>query len=248
MDIRKFFKPMKPTIVTAPKKQRKSNHPPLFSREKIQNIHINNKHLAFGYIRELSMYSSYQSTDSPQLINYLCLLFLNETEDTWDAKHTHKSIQISDNTIRRTTSHGYKSAFLQNWASSGIHIWRFKYFKVGYWDVIGIWKANKTPTLHRDLFGARDPAKPHSFGLICSSSKPRNNSDSDYCNVAIKPHDVIEMKLDVTSLTLSYSVNNAECNVKKIDNATYRAAVSLSNVDNSIQLLSYQRIYGNNNT
>eukprot|EP01084_Bolivina_argentea_P104281 186736_1 len=216
----------------------------LFSRTNIGAVHQNNKDLVLGYIKEL-LKSNIENI--PQLINYLCLLFLNETKDEWEPKNTHHSITINknDNSVIRKSCHGYKSAYLSNIISCGIHIWKFKFIQKGYNDCIGIHKENKKLTVSFDMcFRGKGYASSFSATLPVKID-PLFRKDIRTMFVYKQVNvEIIEMKVDLKRLTVSYSIDGGNYfKAFNIDKGKYRAGVTLSTKHSQASLLSYQHIY-----
>lgn len=218
--------------------------PSLFCRDRIKSIHRNNKLLVFGFIRE---HDKVTNQNTPQLANYLCLLFMVETDDQWstDSKCKHHSIKINGKTAKRMTEYGYKSAYLSNRVSSGIHIWTFKYVNIGYYDKIGIHSTTDKLTVGFDLDSGHDA---YAFAFGGGSLKEREilryGSGGGIAGYYNRNGDIIEMTLNFNQLSLSYRVNEVYCFRKSIKKGTYVAGMTFSDKDVEVELMSYQRVEG----
>lgn len=192
----------------------------------------------------LQILRTLQYKNLPQLIVYLCIKFFNPT-DTWSRKLCHPTIQIDDlNVVRRQKPFGYKSVFLQNVASSGIHIWKFQInFSIypGYDFIeIGIEHAFSNHS-HTMNFGL-------SYRHKREFRKTYWEEFPNYCKNKFTEDDhfIVEMRLNLITQTISF-YKNLQCLSKMaIHKVKYRAAVTLSGYNlqhpQSVQLLSYQKI------
>lgn len=108
----------------------------------LNEIPQRNKDLAFGYVKECDKENK---TSIPNMIKYICLIYLNQNKDKFDSKNAHKEIRINGDTIE-TTTYDIISSLLENVVNVGIHIWRFKcnsrcYRTFDDCDTIGITKC-----------------------------------------------------------------------------------------------------------
>eukprot|EP01084_Bolivina_argentea_P044122 81231_1 len=199
------------------------------------DIPQNTKYLIFGYHRRLISHF-------PQLIPYLVSNYFIATNDKWDQNNTDKSIVINGNSIKRATTFGYKSSCLSNICLNGIHIWKFKVILAGVFDSIGIYKTS-TDTKFDTKHDIRDSKHSYAVNYINTQNK-RYVHNEIFC----RPNDIIELKLSYKELTLSYSKKSNEndrtsyIKAFDIEPAHYRVAVSLSNKNAQIELLSYRHI------
>ena len=110
-----------------------------FAASKLQEVPQRNKDLVFGYIRECEQ--EQEKDIAIDMIKYLCLIYLNETEDAFDKEHTNPGIEITGNTIHAT---GWKfNCYMKNIVNQGIHRWKFKCNVPDSNDLIGIRRANE---------------------------------------------------------------------------------------------------------
>ena len=65
-------------------------------QSKLKQIPLRNKDVAFGYVRESEKANK---TSVPEMIKYLCLLFLNSNKDKCDPDHTSTHLKIEEHSI-----------------------------------------------------------------------------------------------------------------------------------------------------
>ena len=215
----------------------------------LSQIPQRNKDLAFGYTRESEKCNK---VSIPDMIKYLCLIYLNQNKDTFDPNHTHKDIKIDENCIRSTsTNYVTVSCYLMNIVKQGIHIWKFKCNNPctdsEEADMIGI-VSNHEPylTLHEyfDYYagGANDA---YGFAMDGRLNNPETGVGwGGAYGVECKIGDIIEMRIDFKAETLSYKINEKDYGVAfEIQNEEYRAAITLFDMKSCYTLISYQHIY-----
>ena len=114
-------------------------------QSKLEQIHPRNRDLAFGYVRNCE---NQNKASIPEMIKYLCLLFLNSNKDKFDPDNTSKSLRIEHNSVSQTDCAHREYAvntFLFNEVTKRVHVWKFKCNYSGdrpQFDQIGIWKVN----------------------------------------------------------------------------------------------------------
>lgn len=207
-----------------------------------KNIPAFNKRLVFGYISQT--FKDQIMSNLPQLILHICLNYFNPCKDEWDI--VHWDLIVKGTKISRKTSFGYKSAFLKNVVSSGIHIWNFKLIQPGYRDLIGIEPVKLKMETRYDLSVWKERRKTYFRGFSSSV----NNSGDCLCIQSrkfpccyVKCNDVIKMKLNFDTLTLLFFKNDVFVDQQKVHAANYKAGVSLSDKNVRIELIHYQHVY-----
>ena len=111
-------------------------------KSKLSQIPERNKDLAFGYVKQCEQTNK---TSIPEMIKYLCLVYLNQNKDKIDLQRSHQDfkmdgdqLQIKKKICRRA------NAYFENIAWKGIHIWKFKLVNISFSDLIGIVDVNLT--------------------------------------------------------------------------------------------------------
>ena len=169
----------------------------------------------------------------PPLLVHLCWLFLNVIDDKWSASLLHNSININGTVIQRINRRGYKSAFLENVVSCGIHVWTFR-VTGGSFVELGIQSTNLSVDKTID------------FGLSYESITrktywqrffPVSRFGSRYR--VKRGLFLIEMKLNFNKMTLSFCVNDIFRCALNVHSAQYRAVVTLKDFYTEVELLSY---------
>eukprot|EP01084_Bolivina_argentea_P054290 99606_1 len=196
--------------------------------------------LTFGFIRccYTSMWiDDYGFSDPldavPQVIIDLLMDFYGhfKLHDTWSIRSLHKDLSIRNNTITYCGNHcNYRSAFLSQLNSSGIHIWRFQINNISKntRHLIGILKVYKNTKFLNGvrvsdglnlkllpLTNTEFLTKPYSGYGYYTGKGVRSNPNrpyefgSDY-GVKCKNGDMITMIVNFDNLTLSYRVNGVD--------------------------------------
>ena len=217
-------------------------------RSKLQQIPQRNKDLAFGYVKENE---KAHKSSIPDMIKYLCLIYLNQNKDLFDAQNTHKHIKIEGNTITPSKI-GSLSSYLRNIVSKGIHVWRIKCgyetnYSIG--DMIGIIQ-NEKPLKLSTYFVTTSKSPAYGFGVAGILNQPCTifTGARNYgCKCTV--NDIVEMKVDFNELTLSFKINeNDYGKAFDIKPGEYRAAITLYSYARSVgnscyTLISYQHTY-----
>eukprot|EP01084_Bolivina_argentea_P081868 148244_1 len=217
------------------------------------------KILTFGYLRENERKNGLEAI--PQSIKYLVTLFAN-SQDGFDLKLTAKELKIDGNTILYGSAYGIGvyNVYLNNIASEGIHIWRFKCEEIGrvrpmsfeggfeQCCLIGIYKVVENDTFDEDEIGIQFIERDlDSYGMY--NDAKISSSDDPFKNKKYgrkwKTGDIVEMNLDLTNKTLRYKINTKQYGrAFKIKEGEYKGALSfMSDRSITLSLLSYQEIY-----
>ena len=193
----------------------------------------------------LQAFHELQYANLPEIILYLCLIFFNPNLDEWNHQNCHSSIQIKGFVVskKRLSSYGYKSVFLKNVSSIGIHVWKF-----------GI------NLQHSSIWIGIEALTCNPENTICYGLCYNEGHGETYCHrfvpwditvfettTSIKSKDIIEMRLNLYQKVLLYHKNGIVVNKQRIFPNKYRAVVTLSGYETSskagVELISYQNIY-----
>ena len=223
-----------------------------FKASKLKQITQQNKDLAFGYLREKE---SENRSNYPQLIKYLALIYSN-AQDQFDPNATHKSLEVHGNCVMSKTRGNAFNAYLKNIVSDGIHIWKFKCHgdRLDDYACIGIVmarydqgnvEANVTQSI--DNFKGDGTCTGYQISMDGNKTNPENTDIWSYdpeFEPRIQDGDIVEMRLDLNKLMLTFKVNDKiKVEIADIENISYRAAISVFKNDTGFTLLSYQDIY-----
>lgn len=221
-------------------------------RSKLQQIPQRNKDLTFGYVKDHEKACSISIT---QMIKYLCLVYLNPNKDKFDPDWSHSNIQIIENKAR-CNKWSYvvnaSTSYLENIASKGVHIWRFKCNEIHGEDQIGIRKIedDSIPALDK-YFDTKSNSNAHESagygfgmnGFLSDPNNPQTWGHLRYLSCNIRNDDIIEIMLDFNELSLCVRVNNNDyIEAFKVENTKYKAVISMAAIDSCYTLLTYQQI------
>ena len=218
---------------------------------KLKEIPQRNIDLAFGYLKQKEQE---HKANYPQLIKYLVLIYSN-AQDKFDPNTTNKDLNIIQHTIRNSWPYEndlVRKSYLENVVSNGIHIWNFEYhvqLNEHAFSQVGIWKTNSgEPNVDEsDIDDTNDNNSCTEYAITMNGHKtnPGNPSSFDKERYPeLKTDDIIEMRLDLNELTLSFKVNGKDhCQFRNIENAEYRAVVALFQAGDGFTLTSYQDSY-----
>ena len=201
----------------------------LLSRSFVHQIPECNKKLVVGYI--LWVFKQIVNNHNlPSIIIQWCLVFFNSTVDHWNPLQVHSSMVINGSKVKRTTSWGYRAAFLTNVVSMGIHVWKFRWSEIGYFDCIGIESIKSVVVLKHGL-----EFKP--------KTRKRLNYFHTFTSKDTVGNDIIDMRINFASCALTIMKNDLIVCQKQIRPGKYKAAVSLSVSRVEVELLAYQHFY-----
>ena len=225
----------------------------------MQQIPRRNKDLAFGYVKQSE--KKHKST-IPDMIKYLCLLFLNSNKDQlmyiihqngyeWTVVSSVKTLLIG---MQITPFFGkcrkHKDSYLK------VQMRTSK--KYLHSDQIGIWKVNYGDPIveigHCFFDGITDiKDKAHTISVGYGLDSRGNLSNPMNAEVAgrefateWKKNDIIEMKLDFNKLELSFKINEKDYGKAfDIEDTKYRAAITFAaqSTKSGYTLISYSEIY-----
>ena len=148
-----------------------------------------------------------------------------------------------DNKVLKKVKWNNSSVHLSNIIDFGVHKWTFKLRKVnqsGSSMTIAIWKTKHEPILNKCLY---NPPKGTAYGwmitgryLICGDTE-----DNPKYGTIVHNDDTIDMILDLNNQTLRYFCNQQDFGIayQNIELTSYRAALSIFQQDDCIELVSY---------
>lgn len=227
----------------------------LLTNLRLSKIPQRNKHLTYGYVRQ------HMSTlNCPQIINVLCLLYVN---DNVDKVSTDTKCKFKGNIIQ--SKGNPEVIYFENKVAKGIHAWTFKVTDTS---------KNSTPNFNNKIIGILGietifQGITESISWIINSmiaiqtlrfeSKLENNDkvvdlkkyklSTKIDNYKIQCGDIIEMNYNIIAKTLLYKINQEpylKINIEKYVKPTlYRAKLTLIEGVKSCQyeLVSYQKTY-----
>ena len=225
-------------------------------QRKLSQIPQRNKDLAFGYVHEKEKQNK---MSVPDMIKYLCLIYLNLNKDEFDPNQSSKKIEINGNSIIRETNadKSIQNVFLKNIASSGIHKWKFKYScdmnTFSKHDYIGVFNMDyKESMIKSDDYFFFIP-KSYNFSGYAIGSKGGGVNQNGFFTKYQRywdSGDEIEMKLDFYQQNLKFKVNGQDFgDALQIDiTKKWKAAISIGGYighgsPKSFTLISYQKTY-----
>ena len=209
------------------------------------------KNLTYGYIRNIKNNQLSHSTIIPDDIVVVCVLFI--TSDQFNVRDMDENIKIERYippivTVEAPIADKPLFVYLDNIVSFGRHIWRFKCLSIsdkseGY-VMIGIqgYDMNNSDS---------------KYGL-CADFCISSVGNSDVWDVLEQNYhyitefgiygedDIIDMIIDFDDGTLEYIINDDDREYLNksfdIDEGSYRAVISMKEMGDSIQLISYKRV------
>ena len=214
----------------------------------IKKIDTRTKHLLYGFIHNtqtlLPTNNAYYNI--PDLIVHLCLMFYY-IKECWDPIWCIDigNFIVNKNEITKKKSlMGYKSAFLSQIVSKGIHHWRFKIIIRGGGNNIdiGICKTSKVNSENANAYFTKTPGDGYAY--ICTQGSLNGYGKQKPLLPLCKQNDIIDMFVDLNTYQISYAINHglkvlAFANIAKDE---YRAAISMCNLEDTIQLLLYEQL------
>ena len=219
-------------------------------RSQLQQIPQRNKDLAFGYVKNCE---EINNNSIPDMIKYLCLIFLNQNKDTFDNinTHDHATINIHGNCVKkraRSTIWNFMdmaNSYLDNIVSKGIHIWQFQCNKPHQFDQIGIRNIDKKELLRvQGQFNqiSHDDSTIIGYAFLLGGHiTPFNIRYGQEC----RKDGIVEMKLDFNDLSLNFKIRGVDFGKAfDIRQGRYRAVVGFLDDYNerNVKLISYQHI------
>ena len=221
-----------------------------FKQSQLQQIPQRNKDLTFGYVRECEKKNN-RTLSIPEMIKYLCLIYINQNKDKFDGNSTCKGIRIEDNSIKKNNLlSSQASSLLTNIVMKGIHIWRFRIdVTTSGYDMIGIRKSDESDSKDLDRWLDWTGKEEVSVGYGFFANRKLSNPDSilglgKSYGRTWQDQDVVEMRLDFNDLSLSFGIDgHSYGKAFDIKPGKYRAGVTLSGTDSCYCLISYQHVY-----
>ena len=220
-------------------------------QSQLNKIPLRNKDLAFGYVRECRRKNK---SSIPQMIKYLCLLYLNVNKDKFDAHHSHKNNIIDGDTVISEEEYGKFNTYFENIVDKHVHIWKIKANSVYTDDMFGIIKVEDSPPRLSGWFDEGDRRLSVGYGMFLGAgglSNPENCLTNGINNWSkpVEEEEIVSMRLDCNKWTLEYAINDTGYSrAFEIDpKYKYRAAFTLERLswfkESSYTIVSYQEIY-----
>eukprot|EP01084_Bolivina_argentea_P066713 121629_1 len=200
-------------------------------KSKLNTVPQRNKAVAFGFCREEEIKWN-DSSNIPQLIKYLCLLYLNQNKDEFVVDGTCKDIDLNGNCITHQPENDFNyniSWYLKNTVQDRKHIWKFKINKFVETSWIGIYDTKFDNEFHRDRFfdysagcGIRTRT---GYGLSFRGTKTNLNHAGcgEATGLIFSKDDIIEIILDFNKMKLYVKMDDKCVELFDIDKGEYRA-------------------------
>lgn len=228
-------------------------------RAKFSKAPKRNKHLSFGYIREIENMGINQT--NPLMIKYLCFAYLNQDEDKFDrVKEGGKGNGIyeksqNDKAIKIKCLSSRGGVWNEIWgltvASQGEHVWTFKIIKFPViWTKIGIESRNEKFGYSLNITKlAADKSQWISNDKCCEDKLNKiNEKTRKYPNQSkhsINDGDTIKMTLNFDRYDLVFEWNDEFFLWEPVEKGQeYRMKIECQTVDYALyELLDYQMKY-----
>lgn len=230
----------------------------LLKRLKLTTIPKRNKYLTNGYVRQ-----HIHTLNCPQIINVLCLLYMN---DNFDQVSNDTTCKFEGNVIQ--SKGNVENVYFENKVTKGIHRWKFKVtdtrktstplnFNNKIIGILGIetiyngiiesicWIINSAIAIQTLRLESKSSERPKVRDLknsLCKES-PKIHT------YKIKSGDIIEMNYNIIDKSLVYKINEEQhflINIEKyIKPSLYRAKLTLLHGVKSCkyELVTYQKTY-----
>eukprot|EP01084_Bolivina_argentea_P306943 530478_1 len=216
---------------------------------KLNSIPQRNKDVVFGFTREQENVSN-NNFIMPQMIKYLCLLYLNQNKDEFDVDNNDTYIKLNGNSIICMSNSYVTSCSLKNIVYERKHIWKFKINKNGnQHSAIGIFntKCEFEKDVYFDCLAFQCEHSNFSGYGISFSGKVTNLDNASVgwgksIGLTFKEGDIIEIILDFNEMKLYTKKDDKYVHLFDIEKGKYKAAVAMVG-DSSVELLSYQEVY-----
>ena len=191
-----------------------------------------------GYIR--SQIEELHYLKIPFDIKQTCYKFLSLICDEWDPIHSHPEMEITDNSFKLTTDRMTRSVYGKYIVKNG-DIFQWNIGIKSYCDDNSMWHSyigviQDIPSVLKQFSYTYDWYKKYGyqFGVKNKQLRPNQhkNHDSLYGEKFMKNGDTMSIILNLKNYTLSYIINGNDYGVafKNIKNASYRLAISMSNL------------------
>ena len=219
-----------------------------------------NVDLVSGFMKDIVM-----SRDSPAEINNLCLSYANLNCDEFLEAYadSKKDVTFQDDRVvagfagLQSVYINQRNVYLNNIASRGIHTWKFKMiqrsslkstdlYKLFNYANVGIFKTKYEMRLAGKFYTASEDDKiVTGYGIdFAGYATGRIGKRRKHYGFKMEDQDIIEMKLNMTELTLSIIAKGTDYGkIFDIEDTEYRAVVGMSHVDDGWELVSHQHIY-----
>ena len=198
-----------------------------------------------GYIREIEEKSF--SNDSfykiiPMIINYLCMKYYHESRDEFDPELHGTDMKVTDKEVSNMKD-CYRSAFLSNIVSKGIHKWKFQSIAGQFIGICNDSVRNEWKYLN-DWYYCNTASS--SYGLFLKTGQLRGGKKGlyhreKYCPPRSSCGDVIEMCLDLNRMELKFVINDKDYGKAfDVPPGNYRVGVCSHANATGFKLLEYE--------
>eukprot|EP01084_Bolivina_argentea_P306941 530476_1 len=213
---------------------------------KLNSIPQRNKDVVFGFTREQENVSN-NNFIMPQMIKYLCLLYLNQNKDGFVVDNTRKDIQLNGDCISHVPETGcIASCYLKNTVYERKHIWKFKIHKCHDNSSIGIYNTKYEFNTNMSFdYSTRYNNNRTGYAISFYGQLTNLSNCSSWgedSGLEFKEGDIIEIILDFNVMKLYAKKDDKYVHLFDIEKGKYKAAVAMVG-DSSVELLSYQEVY-----
>ena len=200
-----------------------------------QQCKIHDEKVVYGYTR--NNVPSY--IDIPVDIINICIQYYYIFRDQFDSDNLGIAHDLTGNTIKhREEEHEkWSTTVLKNVISNGKYCWKFKIIETGA-ILIGICKTKYSNSVKDKVFAE------HDRGYGCMVTHSFKYPGYALIDITAKANHVVSMCLDLTTSTLSYSLNDQDEIIafQNIDKTEYKAAVYSFWKNCCVQLLECVRL------
>ena len=212
-----------------------------------------NKDLAFGYVREKERGNN---AVLPEMIKYLCLIYLNQNRAKFALKYCAKSFEFDGNKIKNKMEDGdFATCLCASIATRGRHVWKWRViqgkFTCGNSDMIGIVNEQELDDMEESPSSTicerqylDQIVRGYGFLTYGRLSHPFNcNTHGRGYGVRCKNGWIIDMILDFNDWSLSFRLNGIDYGKAfYVKPGRYRAGITLKG-GNQYEFVSHQMFY-----
>ena len=219
------------------------------SLEDVKWIDTYTKDTVSGYIRQCQslLPSNNIYYTIPSLVIHWCLLYYF-IGDAFDPNSCGKGFELSNNNKVMVCMESVNgSVYLTKKVDKGIHKWSFKLIQVdSFCDMaIGVWKVNNKPQVNKCIYNMNANGKCYGWHLNWGyTTNGDDNENKHYGETNCVTGDIVDMILDLDKMELRYCHNTKDYGVafQNIEKTAYKAVVSTNDINDSVELISYQQI------